>query len=838
MQTSVILFLFCVSAFAQMPDILRKRCVACHGPGMQQSGFRLDDGDAALKGGYNGAAIMPGDAAASKLIARVTSAKEGFMMPPVGNRLSDAEIQTLRQWIDQGAKFPASLAKSQIKVKGADHWAYQPVKRGTLPEVKAGGWVRNPIDAFVLAKLEANQFTPSPEAPKTTLIRRLSLDLRGLPPTPAEVAAFLVDNSPEAYERAVDSMLRSPHYGERWARPWLDVARYADSDGFEKDLVRPWAWRWRNYVIDSLNADKPFDQFTIEQIAGDLLPDATVEQRVATGFHRNALVNREGGVNRDEDRFEQTINRTNTLSTAWLGLTTGCAQCHDHKYDAVSQKEYYQLFAFMSRTADEDIDAPMAGEMGAWMQAHPGYVAKRAALLKEYGIAALQPEWEKNMRVAIETPGKANEWDFALTSCRAMLDNAAKMIMTPPENRSGKVARRVTDYFVYNAGPDYARNKEVIAKLKELREKLNALNAETPKLTQAYTLMENPQARPVRLAVRGDFKQPGIEVQPGTLAVLPKLDGGSAPARLAFARWLVSSENPLTPRVTMNRSWQEFFGRGIVRTSEDFGTQGEKPTHPELLDYLAGEFVARNWSMKQMHKLIVMSATYRQSSNARPDVAQRDPDNSLLARQVRLRLSAEAIRDSALSVSGLIDTRIGGPSVRPPLPAGVAELGYANSVKWKESTGADKYRRGVYVHFQRTTPHPQLMNFDMPEGTVSCARRRLSNSPLQSLNLLNDPVFVEAAQAMALRILQEGPRSSGERLDRAFEIALARKPSPAERTRLLKYLDQQMSIFATDTDGAAKLMPLHLEGATRAESASLVGLSRVLMNLDEFITRE
>ena len=779
--------------------LLQKRCLACHGPSQQMSGLRLDDREAGLKGGYSGPAILPGKSGESRLIERVLSTKEGFSMPPSGARLTAAEVETLKQWIDRGAEWPfASVAKANNAK--LSHWAFQPVRRPTVPPGV------HPVDALVRAKLSALSLPPSPEAAKPTLARRVSLDLRGIPPSPAEMREYLDDARPDAYERMVDRFLASPHFGEKWARHWLDLARYADSDGYEKDQPRPNAFRWRNWVIDAYNRDLPFDRFTIEQIAGDLLPGASTETRVATGFHRNTLINREAGVSRAEDRFEQTINRTNTISTTWLGLTAGCAQCHDHTYDPISQREYYQLFAFMNAIQEEDIEAPLPGELGPWLASRAGYLKERDALLAEYQISQLQLVWEERMRAAITKPGTNVEWDFALTSCTAMLDNAQAMLMTPADKRTEYQRERLLNYFVYNMGPDNNRDKELMAKIRTLREKMNALNGRTPQITLAHTVAEAPQPVKTTVAVRGDYKRPGIEVQPDTLAVLPPM-GKAGPARLEFAKWLVSRDNPLTARVIMNRTWQEFFGRGLVRTSEDFGLQGEKPSHPELLDYLASEFIERGWSQKQMMRLIVTSATYKQSSQVRPDLVQRDPDNTLLARQSRLRLSAEGLRDSALAASGLLDERIGGPSIRPPQPPGVAELQYGNN-KWRESTGADRYRRGLYIHFQRTAPYPQLMTFDAPESTVACSRRRTSNTPLQSLNLLNDPVFVEAAQALAYRV--SGLPTDEARIAAAFETALNRPPSAREMSRLMRLRQEQ----------------------------SLLAVARVILNLDEFVTRE
>ncbi len=803
--------------FAQTPvdftrdirPIFEKKCQGCHGAQQQMAGLRLDDGQAALKGSYGGPVITPGKSAESKLILRVSSDKKGFQMPPGGERLSAAELGRLRSWIDQGAKTPAAQAETRRR---STDWSFQPIRRPASPAVQNRSWIRNPIDAFVLSKLESGSIEPSVEASRSTLIRRVSLDLTGLPPSPAEIRDFLADNRPDAYERLVDRLLASPHYGEKWARHWLDLAHYADSDGYEKDRARPWAWRYRQWVIDALNRDMPFDQFTIEQLAGDTLPNATVEQKVATGFLRNTQTNREGGTDRAEVRFEQVTNRTNTIGTVWLGLTVGCAQCHNHKYDPISQKEYYQLSAFVHRAEEEDIDAPLPGEMGPYLHALPEYRSKRKALLDEYKIPEMQAQWEAKMRAAIASPGKDLEWDFQVTAMMTMFDHTVKVLTTDPAKRKPADQQRLTNWFVGNTGHEFGRDKEVTAKIKELREKLSKLDSEFPALTQAPVMIEDPTQPPAYIAVKGDFREKGIPVEPGALEVLPPIRVDPSNPRLSLARWLVAPENPLTSRVTVNRIWQELFGRGLVRTSEDFGKQGDKPTNPELLDWLASEFIERGWSMKQLQRVILTSATYRQSSKVRPELSEKDPENTLLARQSRLRLSAELIRDSALAASGLLYPAIGGRSIRPPQPAGIAELGYANSQKWVETKGKERYRRGLYVHFQRTTPYPQLMNFDEPDSTVTCSRRRTSNTSLQALNLLNDPVFFEAAQALAERTQREAPGGINEKLEYAFEVCVGRKPAAREREKLAKYVEQQ--------------------------GGDLVGLSRVLLNLDEFITRE
>ncbi len=821
-----------VAAFAQPPDfqrdvqpIFQKKCMACHGASNQMNGLRLDDGEAALKGGYSGVAIVPGTSATSPLIARVTATEKAKRMPPAGDPLSADQIATLKSWIDSGAKWPVT-AKKQASPKST-HWSYQPILRPTLPEVKQSSWVRNPIDAFVLARLEKENIQPSPEASKTVLLRRLKLDLLGLPPTPEEVVEWQSDKRANAYELWVDRFLQSPHYGERWARPWLDLAHYADSDGYEKDNVRNGAWRYRHWVINALNEGMPFDRFAVEQLAGDLLPNSTLEQKVATGFLRNTLTNREAGVDRREDRFEQVINRVNTTGTTFMGVTIGCTQCHDHKYDPFSQKEYYQLFAFFNDAEDEDVDAPLAGEMGPYLRALPEYRNQKNEILSKYKIPELQARWEKAMLTAIDDPGKDVEVDFNVTSMKAMLDFADRMIRKGPQGRTERESERLTNYFVNNPGTAFKGDKEILARIKEAREKLNEANAKIPFLTQAQTVRQNQDKSVTNIAIRGDWKSPGVEVVPGTLSILPPMKANGARAtRLDLARWLVSKENPLTPRVIANRNWQEFFGRGLVRTSEDMGVSGEKPSHPELLDWLATQLLDNGWNVKQLHKTIVMSATYRQSSNSRQDLTDRDADNMLLARQIRMRLPAELIRDAALSVGGILNPSIGGKSIKPALPKGVAELGYGNSVKWKESEGPERYRRGLYIHFQRTAPYPQLMNFDEPDSNVACSRRRTSNTPLQALNLMNDPVFFEAAAALGEQVSTQATGLT-DKLEGLFLQCLGRKPAESERASLAGYLDRQTALLAK-------------EGKSTAESqkGAWAGLARVLLNTDEFITRE
>ena len=690
-----------------------------------------------------------------------------------------------------------------------------------------------------MARLEKEGIEPSPETDKATLIRRLSLDLIGLPPSPSEVAGFLAHDRPEAYEYLVDRLLDSPHYGERWARYWLDLARYSDSDGYRQDDFRPNAWRYRHWVIEAFNRDMPFDQFTIEQIAGDVLPGSTTEQKVATGFHRNTPSNREGGTDMNQFRFEQVINRTNAVGTVWLGLTVGCAQCHDHKYDPLSQKEYYQLFAFFNDAEEVNIDAPLPGELGPYLQEVDSYRRKRLALLEKYRVPDRQPSWEKKMLEAMANPGKWQNWDKAVGTLRVgdmhpVYGMGEKILRSPVDQRSEKEARILTDHYVRYSSqvvPKKVYQEEL--NFDQLLKDLKELDAAFPALSQAQTIATERKPRQTTLFVRGNFKQPGAAVEPGMPGFLHASPDPTQPSRVRFAKWIVSEDNPLTPRVIANRFWQELFGRGLVSTSENFGTQGSLPSHPELLDWLASEFRDEGWSMKRLIKTIVLSATYRQVSKPRPDLQVRDPYNALLARQSRTRLSAELIWDSALAVSGLLNPAVGGKSVRPPRPKAAQKRG-----SWVESKGPDRYRRGLYIQYQRMSPYPFMTNFDMPPGYSPACHRGRSNTPLQALNLLNDPVFYEAARALAVRILTEFPEDSQDRLNHAFQLCLARAPDHEEQRWLSEAIQHQKGILKKAPDLAHATLPVELAGIKPIDAAAWVGASRVLLNLDEFITRE
>ncbi len=828
-----------VSFPRDIAPVLANRCHACHGPSQQMQGLRLDRRADALKGGYSGPVIVPGKSAESKLILMVASVVEGKTMPPIGESLTEQEVGLLRAWIDQGASWPELGEQTAAETDARpSHWAFQPVSRTAPPAVSNVSWARNAIDRFVLARLEREEVEPSPAAPETTLVRRLSLDLTGLPPTLKDQNVFLADERPEAYEKLVDRLLESPHYAEKWARFWLDLARYADSDGFRGDNFRPHAWRYRQWVIQAFDRDMPFDQFSLEQIAGDLLPDRALDQHVATGFHRNTPTNTEGGSDPEEWRFEQVVNRTSTIGTVWLGLTVGCAQCHDHKYDPLTQEDFYRLFAFFNDLEEVDIDAPLPGERGPYLAELPDYQRQRRQLLAEHEVFERKPPWEAKVLSAADNPGESAEWDVTFDELRTYVNLGERIIRTPPARRSVRHEKALTDFFVREYGRVLSKDEFADLGYVELSKKLKALDESLPLFGEAQAVQLEERPRQTHVHLGGSYKAPGIAVEPG----LPSwLAGTSEPrglTRIHLANWLVSPENPLTARVTVNRVWQELFGRGLVPSSENFGAQGDEPSHPELLDWLASDFVEQGWSWKQLIKSIVMSATYRQSSGGRPDLETKDPGNLLLARQARLRLPAELIRDSSLAVSGLLDTRIGGRSVRPPQPEGARRMGSTGDGGWKVSEGPDRYRRGMYIQYQRMAPYPLLTAFDMPDTYESACRRGRSNTPLQALNLLNDPVFLEAAQALAARIVTEFDGELGEQLRHAFRLCLARDPVPTEMDSLLTSWERQRTILERTPESVERLFAVEIPGVSYLDSATWVMLGSALLNLDEFLTRE
>jgi hypothetical protein len=1010
--------------------ILAGHCLECHGPSKPKAGLNLTDRDSALAKSKSGAlAIVPGRPDESELILRVTSTDPEARMPPREKEpLQPAEIDKLRRWIAEGAHW-------------SGHWAYQPLQQVGPPSVRDASWTRNNIDRFVLARLESVGIAASPEADRYTLIKRLHYDLLGLPPTPEAADAFAHDASADAYEKLVDRLLQSPHFGERWGRHWLDLARFADSDGFEKDRARPDAYVYRDWVVDAINADLPFDQFTIEQLAGDLLPGATGRQRIAAAFNRQTLTNEEGGVDQEEFRVAAAFDRTETLGTVWLGLTIGCVRCHEHKYDPLPHADYYKLFAFFNNAEEVTATVPvqaddiaalerelaplqqalaarraeLAPQELAWeteqhrrilaetnspLQEHPIDVAKIESLagqsfrIEKDAVVATAPEkdtYTVTARASIpeitgfklwvlpddslpgKGPGRSRDGNLVLTGFRvflvregrpdqpielhraaadyaqkgfapdrvlqadptgqsgwavggktgqahwiqfrtrgpvavgqgtytlrfelaqqygshhtigrfrlaALTGNArglhidrkeiADALEMYPEKRIAATRRAVFDYYV-----DAIIRDERIAALEK---QISAVQSRHKARTMEVRTMGTPLLpRQTQVFARGDFLAPADVVRPGVPGILPPLQSRAADAdRLDLARWVVSPGNFLTPRVAVNHVWLHLFGAGLVRTPNDLGVRGEPPTHPELLDWLAAQFRGElGWSRKALIRLIVTSAAYRQSSHFRPALAERDPDNALLARQNRFRVESEIVRDLHLAVSGLLSPKIGGPSVFPPMPEDLAKLSYANSFSWTNSAGEDRYRRGMYTFFKRTIPHPNQMTFDAPDANVACVARTLSNTPLQALTLLNNESHVEAAQALARRLLERpapppavasgtagqtprlpagsepGPAATApdsatlpaangdvDRLCFALRLCVARPPRSEEVSALQQVLASSRQYYAAHAAEAALLIGKPTpKGVAPAEAAAWVATVRVILNLDEFMTRE
>ena len=837
--------------------IFRDRCLSCHAES-PSGGLSLTSNSAWLHGGDSGAAFDPQSPEKSSLWIRITAGPdEEHRMPPEGSRLNSEQLSKLKQWLSNGAQWPQQSVLRSPQAAARDHWAFKAVQAPAVPAVTNKNHVRNEIDAFVVARLEHQVMTPASEADRITLLRRVTLDLTGLPPSTDDVDRFLNDSSSNAYERAVDRLLSLPTYGERWARPWLDLCHFADTDGYLTDQKRPVAWRYRRWLIDALNRDLPFDQFTIDQLAGDLLPEPTQEQLLATGFLRNTLSNREGGADLEEYRVEQIVDRTRTVGTAWLGLTVGCSRCHDHKYDPLTQKEFFQLYAIFDQADEVNLSLPLPGEQAPFDAAYADYRHKRDALVATFqpGVDELQKRWEDRMLEAVAHPGVSPTWDrqwevlgliWGGELGEGQLEGCV-IVQTPWDQRTPDEKDRLLEYFLARGSivddPKFAE-----LKLSTLAPQLEELKKSVPWPTRAPTMRQARHARPVHIHTRGDFRVPAELVQadiprwlqPTSTGLASVSDENAQPAkpidRLDLARWLVSKENPLTARVVVNRMWQEFFGRGFVDPSDDFGLRGQKPSHPELLDWLAAEFMNRGWSVKQMHRLIVTSATYRQSSSARPELVTIDPQNRLLARQMPLRFSSDQVRDAMLLTSGLLETRVGGPSVLPPQPEIVAKEGFSNV--WKTSEGADRYRRGLYTWIQRLSPFAQNVTFDAPPTNASCTRRDRSNSPLQALTLLNDPVFFEAAQAMARAALSQPAQSDRDRIQWVFRKAVSRVPTNSEIATLQEYLVEQRQLLSADSSAAEKLAPVVIENTKRAEVAAWTGLCSVVLNLHEFIVRE
>ncbi|RPI89564.1 MAG: DUF1549 domain-containing protein, partial [Planctomycetaceae bacterium] len=997
--------------------ILSDNCFQCHGPDAAQrkTDLRLDTRDGLLSETDGTIPVIPRNAGESELFTRLVSTDESQVMPPPksGKKLTARQIELVRQWIDQGAEY-------------GGHWAFTAPRRAEPPEVRSFAWVRNPVDRFVAARLEREGLQPAPEADRVTLIRRLSLDLIGLPPTTAEVDTFVFDKSPYAYENLVRRLLMSPHYGERWARLWLDAARYADSDGFEKDKSRQ-VWAYRDWVINAFNRDLPYDQFVIEQIAGDLLPGATQDQRVATGFLRNSMINEEGGVDPEQFRMEAMFDRMDAIGKSMLGLTIQCAQCHNHKYDPLTQEDYYKVFAFLNNDHEANIavyaaadlqqraellrqiaqieqklqhdhsdwkeklaawEAQVKGNQPPWEIVKPEldasggqkhYVLDDGSILaagyaptkhtteftittKTPRIAALRLELLNDPNLPLGGPGRSIKGLFALTEFRATaapadkpdqktdlkfanatadvnpaevelasifydktdkrrvtgpleyaLDgkdetawgidigpgrsnvprNAVFPLEQPIENAAGWV---ITYRFTQNHGgwnsddnqnnnlgrfrlsltnagqaaadtvppavrailsvPAMARSpaqivavfshwRTTVPEWKAANEQIEALWRQHPEGSSQLVLSGRETPRDTRMLERGDFLKPGRPIGAGVPGFLNPLPANAPANRLTFGRWLASRDSPTAARSIVNRIWQAYFGLGIVTTSEDLGSQSDAPSHPELLDWLAVELMDRGWSLKELHRLIVTSATYRQSSKVTPELAARDPLNRLLARGPRFRVDAEIVRDVALAASGLLNDTVGGSSVFPPAPEFLFQPPASYGPKiWKEDRGDNRYRRALYTFRFRSVPYPALQAFDAPNGDFSCVRRTRSNTPLQALTGLNEPLFLECARALAQRTLREGGASNADRLVFAFRSCVARLPAVREQELLLRLLDKETTHFS-----AAEATPWNLAandptnpptlpaGVTPAQAAAWTVVSRVLLNLDETISK-
>ena len=741
----------------EIRPILSDTCFKCHGvdAAKRKGGLRLDQKEEWFHPREEGTLVVPGKPQESLVFTRITHSDPDDQMPPREEvrQLTPLEISKIRDWILQGANWQP-------------HWSFVPLRRPALPKNDNASWTLGPIDRYIGQRMVEAGLQPAETADKATLLRRVTLDLTGLPPTLKELDTFLQDASEHAYERAVDRLLSSPRYGEHLAVDWLDLARYADTDGYQDDEPRT-MWRWREWLINVLNDNMPFDQFTIEQLAGDLLPDATPEQRLATGFLRNNRVNGEGGSIAEEFRVEYIVDRVETVSSVWMGLTTGCARCHDHKYDPVSQGDFYSLFAFFNQTPE------------------PG-------------------TYRRNAKPSLKVPTR------------------------PDQRRLEEITRDLEQ------SDDSTRKK-----LEEERKRLLDRTPET-------MIMEDSQKRETFILERGQYDQRGQKVTAGVPRSLPPLPGDAEINRLSLAEWLVDPRHPLTARVTVNRLWQHHFGVGLVKSSEDFGVQGDFPSHPDLLDWLAAELIQLKWDIKALQRLIVTSATYRQSSQPSRVALQIDPENRLLSHAPRLRLSGEVIRDQALFVSGLLVERIGGPSVKPYQPAnlwneiaGPTTSAYAKG--YQQDTGDALYRRSLYTFWRRAIPPPGLQIFDGPSREVCISRRERTNTPLQALALLNDTIFIEAARGLGTRMIRDGGENNTARIRHGFQLVTGRHPSPEELTILLRSLEIHQRTYANNRDLAAELIavgesePDH--NLTAPELAAYTAIANTLLNLDETITR-
>jgi len=951
--------------------ILADNCYDCHGPDEEgrKAELRLDTPEGAYADRDGSPAIVPGDTEESLLIWMINAEDEEDIMPPPDShrRLTEHQKLLLEQWIEEGAPFER-------------HWAFVPPVRDELPATQTSDWARNPIDQFVLSRLEEENLKPSSESDRYTLVRRLYLDLIGLPPTPEQADAFVNDASPEAYERLVDELLESPRYGERWARPWLDLARYADTNGYEKDRPRS-IWPYRDWVVEAINADMPFDQFSIEQLAGDMLPNATRDQRIATGFHRNTMINEEGGIDPLEYRYYSMVDRVGTTGAVWMGLSTACAQCHTHKYDPITHTDYFSLMALLDNADEIDLDVPtpeveqqqrqLEEQIAAleneaidsvnpeaflswldqrkedavsWKRAIPIKAAGETPMLSIQDDQSIYASGDFNKRevyrihLKIEEPvGKTvtairldalpdnrlpnhgpgvcyyegRRGDFFLSELDAFVDGrpvefahssmsygnigvgsgeASAANVLDGEGSSGwSVAGREGEahHIVLNLAEPLATPCEVDVELlferhfvaslgrfafsystdskqataspsgmpdplvasddemkawyirqdkqhEAIAKQLAAVEKKMPRDPATLIMRERPANNPraTHRRHRGEYLNVEEEVRPAVPAIFTQLPENQPANRLSLARWLVSEDNPLVARVAVNRAWQALFGRGLMKSADDFGTQSEPPSHPRLLDWLAVEFMENSWSRKRLHRLIVTSATYRQRSDVPSELLETDPQNILLARGPRFRLDGEVVRDLMLAASGLLSTKMGGPGVYPPQPESVTALAYGDS-KWPVSEGEDRYRRSLYTFAKRTAPFAAYAVFDAPSGENCVAKRDRSNSPLQALTLLNDAMFIEMAKAAASEAMTSRQENAAIATD-LFRRFLTRPPSEEEMFALLAYFEAQQERFRSGEINAAALLG---EGESAPSLAAWTLVARALMNLDETITK-
>ncbi len=990
----------------QVKPIFENRCLECHGEKTREGGLRLTNArDAFVENDSGLVAILAGNSKQSELINRVLSHEESEQMPPEGDRLSKKEIKILKDWIDQGANWSKESTKT--------HWAYLPAIRPKVPALDRSGRAQNEVDHFVLRKLDSKQMTPSQPEDPARLIRRASLALTGLPPTVEQTDAFVSDPSDQAYEMFVDQCLDSPRYGERWAQPWLDLARYADSNGYQADQLRE-SWAYRDWVINAMNDDMPFDQFALEQLAGDLIPDATTDQKIATGFHRTVTCNVEAGVHPEQNRVNQVFDRVNTTGTVFLGTTLECCQCHNHKYDPFTQDEYYQLFAFFNNTPLEvklntgvqynfvgpKMDLPLdddkqtlfeslnkqiasaesqlkkldqkdrvnsdalkqklvkaaksnvkwtelevvqfeasSGEThevlddqsvlvtgsipgttvynmkveskldrvtgfkiealthdsipgkgpGRGDELRPNFILSELAVASETGEAPMlfepvkltnpladysQGNWEvaksidgnrktgwaigqefgkphwASYQVAepIDQDGKTINYRFSMDQnygrgrtigrVRISATNADPAAFALPENirkllvadKLNKKEKRELDSYLDSQNPEKVKLKNELAELKK------QLAAVQPPST--LVMVEMDEARDTRKLIRGEYLSPGKKVEPGVPSVLHSMSDSLPRNRLGLANWIVDADNPLFARVAVNRWWSSFFGKGLVVSEEDFGTQSDPATHPELLDWLATELIASGWSRKHIHKKIVMSATFRQTSRFTKQAVEVDPKNELYARGPRFRMPAEMIRDNGLAISGLLSTKMGGPPIMPFQPDRIWRAVGRNAPKWKAQTDENRFRRGVYVVWRRAAPYPSFVNFDAPDRAACVVKRPSTNTPLQALTLLNDKAYLEMAFALASSIIEEHPELSAEQqIKIAMRRCIARVPGQDEIKPLLELYDIERKRFSADS--AAETFLKSINSAEKSkfspEMAALTVIANVLLNLDETI---